>query len=166
MVLYGPKAAGKSQIAEALYQTYGVRQLDADEIVLDLLSHGSQPDPLDGWLIPVERAVMAALRDNVAVSIEATGAWDSDWQLAQDLHASGVRVLRVWVCAPLEMTLDRLARRVSRKVPTTQEEARSIYTTACARARNQTFDLTLDTGVLRRDQIPDALAPLASSLTQ
>jgi len=140
--------------------------LDADEIVLDLLSHGSQPDPLDGWLIPVERAVMAALRDNVVVSIEATGAWDSDWQLAQDLHASGVRVLRVWACAPLEMTLDRLARRVSRKVPTTQEEARSIYTTACARARNQTFDLTLDTGVLRRDQIPDALAPLASSLTQ
>lgn len=166
MVLYGPKAAGKSQVAEALHQTYGVRPLDADEIVLGLLFHGAQPDPHNGWLIPIERAVMAALRDSVAVSIEATGAWDSDWQLAQDLHTAGVRVLRVWVCAPLAMTLDRLARRVTRKVPTTQEEARSIYTTACARARDQTFDITLDTGVLRHDQIPEALAPLASPLSQ
>lgn len=49
VVLYGPKGAGKSWIAELL-----ARRL---------------------------------------VSVEATGAWDSDWQLADDLERGGTRVV-------------------------------------------------------------------------
>jgi dephospho-CoA kinase len=36
VVLYGPKAAGKSQAAEALRVRYGVRHVEAEAIVLDL----------------------------------------------------------------------------------------------------------------------------------
>ena len=73
----------------------------ADELVLELIASGAEPDPSTGWMVPVERAVMAALRDHAAVSVEATGAWDTDWQLALDLQTAGARILRIWVCAPL-----------------------------------------------------------------
>lgn len=166
VVLYGPKAAGKSQVGEALSDLYGVIPVDADEIVLDLLADAREPDPENGWLTPIEQAVTAALRDNAAVSVEATGAWDSDWQLALDLEAIPARVLRVWVSAPLEVTLDRLARRTSSKAPTTPDEARWIYDMSRARAASQQFDLSLDTGLLRHDEIPDALAPMAAALRE
>lgn len=166
VVLYGPKAAGKSQVGEALGDLFGVIPVDADEIVLDLLADGRQPDPRNGWLTPIEQAVTAALRNNAAVSVEATGAWDSDWQLAQNLKAIPAHVLRVWVSAPLEVTLDRLACRTSRKAPTTPDEARRVYGVSRAQAAKQKFDLSLDTGMLRHDEIPDALAPLASALRQ
>lgn len=91
-------------------------------------------------LTPIEQAVTAALRDNAAVSVEATGAWDSDWQLALDLEAIPARVLRVWVSAPLEVTLDRLARRASRKAPTTPDAGRWIYDMSRAQAASQQFD--------------------------
>jgi shikimate kinase len=165
VILYGPKAAGKSQVAKALSALHGVVAVDADEIVLNLVSGGARPDPSNGWLLPVEQAVMAAMRDNPAVSVEATGAWDTDWQLALDLQAAGARILRVWVCAPLQVTLDRLASRTaSGKVPSTLEEARTIYRNARARARNQRFDLTLDTGALRQEDLTAAVAPLSSLL--
>ena len=167
VVLYGPKAAGKSQVAEVLSERHGVRPVDADELVLDLISGGAQPDPSTGWLVPVEQAVMAALRDSGAVSVEATGAWDTDWQLARDLQAAGARVLRVWVCAPLQVTLDRLASRTATgKVPSTLDEARTIYRNARARARDQSFDLTLDTGTSGREDLAAVLAPLGSSLME
>ena len=51
------------------------------------------------------------------MTVEATGAWDSDCMLADRLAAAGCRVLSVWVTAPLEVTLQRLAGRPSRKVP-------------------------------------------------
>jgi chloramphenicol 3-O-phosphotransferase len=138
--------------------------VDADELVLDLLAGGAQPDPRHGWLTPVEQAVTAALRDHHAVSVEATGAWESDWQLPLDLEAAGARVLRVWVDAPLEVTLDRLAHRTSARAPTTEGEARWIHRTARARAEGRTFDLRLDTGGLQPDDLADALAPLAPHL--
>lgn len=165
VAIYGPKGAGKSQVAQALHERYGVVPVDPDEVVLDLLSRGAQPHPTDGWLMPVEQAVLDALRGNRAVSVEATGAWTSDWQLARDVEATGVQVLRIWVCSPLQTTLDRLARRTSRKAQTTVEEARSIYQFACDQARNQWFDLRLDTGRLHLDDLPAALFPLAASLT-
>jgi hypothetical protein len=48
----------------------------------------------------------------LALSIcRATGARDSDWILADRLAAAGYRQLQVWVTAPLDVALDRLADR-------------------------------------------------------
>lgn len=138
--------------------------MDADDIVLELLAQGAQPDPETGWLTSIEQAVMTALRAGSVVSVEATGAWDSDWRLARDLESIGARVLRIWVCAPLEVTLDRLAGRTSRKAPTTPDEARWIYQAARRQARHHNFDLVLDTGLLPEDELAAALAPLAAPL--
>lgn len=90
IVLYGPKAVGKSWVAQALVDRLGVRHVDVDALVLDLLAAGVRPDPADGWLAWVEQRVVAALDTYPLVSVEATGAWDSDWRLADDLEARGV----------------------------------------------------------------------------
>jgi hypothetical protein len=95
---------------------------------------------------------------------EATGAWDSDWQLAKDLEDLGHVVLTVWVSAPLALTLRRLAERTARKAPVTQAEARAIWTAANDRSRQHTFDLTLNTGEVGKEELPGALAPLTSRL--
>jgi chloramphenicol 3-O-phosphotransferase len=127
VVLYGPKAVGKSWVAEVLQQRAGVHHVDADELVLDLLEQGVRPDPELGWLGHVEGAVQFALDRHRRVSVEATGAWDSDGMLADRLIAGGVRVVAVWVTTPLEVTLDRLSRRSTRKVVTTPQQARWIH---------------------------------------
>jgi chloramphenicol 3-O-phosphotransferase len=116
VVLYGPKAAGKSQIALVLQTEHG--------------------------------------------------AWDSDWQLADDLEAAGIRVLRIWISAPLEVTLDRLAGRASRRAPMTAEEARWIWTAATEQSLQHRFELVLDTGDLDLLEIRDALAPLIPLLAR
>ena len=59
--------------------------------VMDLLAQGNGPDPELGRLPKVEGAVERALRTSAAVSVEATGAWDSDWQLTSDLEGRGHR---------------------------------------------------------------------------
>ena len=166
VVLYGPKAAGKSQLAEILRAKHRVTHIDADMLVLDLLARGVRPHAQLGWLAQVEDAVEAALDAGGAVSVEATGAWDSDWQLATDLENRGHRVLRVWVCAPLDLTLRRLAERIAPKAPVTQAEARAIWTAANDRARNHTFDLALDTSEVEKEELPHALAPLAARLAK
>jgi cytidylate kinase len=93
--------------------------------------------------------------------VEATGAWDSDWLLADRLAAAGYRVLRVWVTAPLEITLDRLARRQSRKVPVTAEEAQWIHDEATRRASPRSFAAVVDTSgppaASRLDQLVESL---------
>jgi shikimate kinase len=164
VVLYGPKAAGKSQVAEVLRARHLVAHVDADAVVLHKLAAGVYPHPGHGWLSHIERAVSSALDTHPAVSVEATGAWDSDWRLADDLKAAGNHVLRVWVSAPLELTLDRLAGRTTRKPPVTDDEARWIYATAHERARGRRFELVLDTGQLRKDDLPGAVAPLTALL--
>ena len=40
LVLYGPKAVGKSQVADVLQRRLGVHYVDADRLVLDLLAAG------------------------------------------------------------------------------------------------------------------------------
>lgn len=145
IVLYGPKAAGKSQVAGALRKR-GVADVDADELALDLLARGAQPHPQLGWLSEVESAVAEALREHDAVSVEATGALDSDWQLAEDFEAQGQQVLKVWVWALLALTLRRLATRG--RVPGPDHHGRGEVHVACrvrsglepsrsARARHQ-----------------------------
>jgi hypothetical protein len=107
----------------------------------------------------VEDAVEHTLRTSATVSVEATGAWDSDWQLIRDLEDRGHRVLTVWASAPLEVTLQRLAERAGPTVPVTQVEARAIWTAANDRASSHVFDLALDTSDIRREDLPHALAP-------
>lgn len=145
MVLYGPKAAGKSWVAAELDRRAGVHHVDADRLVLELSARGRSPDPEQGWLAEVEEAVRRATDEHERVSVEATGAWESDWMLAGHLAAAGCRVLTVWVTAPLEVTLDRLAHRRSRRVPVSPREARWIHTEASRRAASRTFTATIDT---------------------
>jgi hypothetical protein len=133
--------------------------------VLELMATNSQPHPEDGWLAQVEAAVLSAVRTWPAVSVEATGAWTSDWKLATDLKAAGQRVVCVWIFAPLEVTLRRLAARSAPRAPVTEDEARSIWTAACRRAERHDFDLVLDTSRLRPDDLPSALAPLTTMLS-
>jgi shikimate kinase len=163
IVLYGPKAAGKSQVAAALRKR-GVAHVDADELVLDLLAQGAQPHPQLGWLSQVEAAVAEALAEHEAVSVEATGAWDSDWQLAEDFEAQGQQVLQVWVWAPLDVTLCRLATRGERRVAITMDEARSLWLASSDQASSRHFQLVLDTSQLEPHDLDHATAPLAALL--
>jgi len=94
----------------------------------------------------VRRRVVDALARHALVTVEATGAWDSDWRLADDLEAAGARVLRVWVSAPREVAMGRLAGRTSQRVPVSAEEASWIYDQATARAAGRQLDAWIDTG--------------------
>ena len=160
-MLYGPKAAGKSWVAAELTRRAGVHHVDADLLVLDLLGRGARPDPSTGWLDQVETAVRQAVGEHPCVSVEATGAWDSDWMLADRLAAAGCRVLTVWVSAPLEVTLRRLARRRSRKVPVSRREASRIHAEATRRAATRSFATVID---MSGPQDPDKLDPLLALL--
>jgi predicted kinase len=146
IVLYGPKAVGKSWIAEVLQTHLGVAHVDADELVGDLLAAGTPPDPVDGWLTWVRRRVVDALARHALVSVEATGAWDSDWRLADDLEVAGATVLRMWVSAPREVAMGRLAGRTSQRVPVSSEEASWTYDQATARAASRRLDARIEIG--------------------
>jgi shikimate kinase len=145
LLLAGPKGVGKSWIAGIVERELGVRYLDADALILDLVAEGIHPDPEDGWLDDVERAVVGALLETEAISVEVTGAWESDYKLAQHLEDRGHRVIRVWVIAPRDETIARLKARLARKYPVTEAEARSTYERACARAAREQWDVVLET---------------------
>jgi shikimate kinase len=162
VVLYGPKAAGKSWVAQQLERRAGVHHVDADRLVLQLLARGESADPALGWLDPVEQAVLAAAVDYAQVSVEATGAWPSDWELSRRLGSAGQRVLRVWVTAPLAVTLERLASRPAGKVPATRAEARRLYSEATRRAAQEALDLVLDTDGQPNEAVVDPLLRLLS----
>lgn len=144
LVLYGPKAAGKTWVARGLHERLGVHHVDPDVLVGELMARGREPDPEHGWLADVEAAVVAALAERDAVSVEATGAWDSDWELAERLRRAGVRVLTIWLDAPLDETLRRLRTREAGRVPVTERDARAIHAAACTRAARERFDLRID----------------------
>ena len=90
--------------------------------------------------------MVAVLDTHQLVSVEATGAWDSDWRLADDLEVRGVRVLRVWVSAPKQLALQRLADRTIRRVPVSAREADWIYDQATTKAAGRHLDARIDTG--------------------
>ena len=157
LLLAGPKGAGKSWVAQIAAREFGVHYLDADVLILALLENGASPDPEDGWLVPVQDAVLDALDRWPAVSAEITGAWDSDYKLARNIERRGHRVVRLLISAPLEETLARLRGRTSRKVPVSEGEARSTYTRAEDRARQEHWDARLDTSGIERPQAAAAL---------
>jgi hypothetical protein len=145
LLLAGPKGVGKSWVAQIAERDFAVHYLDADLLILALLHDGSSPDPEDGWLQPVQVAVFDALARYPAVSVEITGAWESDYKLAHNVQQRGHRVLRLLISATLEETLARLRTRTSRKVPVSDDEARATYVQARNRARREHWDARLDT---------------------
>jgi shikimate kinase len=154
IVLYGPKAAGKTEVARRLRAHLGVQHVDPDALVLEWVAEGMHQHPVVGWRPRVDEAVREALQYTPAVSVEATGAYESDWQLADGLRASGVDVITVWLHAPWEVCRERLRARTEQRVPITEDEARRIYFDAARHASGRTFDLQLDTtGPLDGDEI-------------
>lgn len=144
VVIMGAKAVGKSWVADVLERHFGVYHVDADTLVLDLVAHTQTPDKGLGWLTPVEAALVQALTLHDAVSVEATGAWDSDWMLLDRLRHRGVTVRTIWVHAALDQSLARLAARTTPKVPISETEARRIYAESTRRAAKASFDLVVD----------------------
>lgn len=92
IVVYGPKAVGKTWIARVLEDRLDVRYVNADELIPRLQSQGREAHPTFGWLDPVVDTVVRTAQGWDAVSIEATGAWPSDWELPERLAAAGLMV--------------------------------------------------------------------------
>jgi hypothetical protein len=129
-----------------------------------IVAQGSRRDPDDGWLRPVQAAVLDALTRHPAVSAEITGAWDSDDTLVRDVRDAGHRLVRVWIIATLEETLARLRTRTSRKVSVSETEARSTRRRAVDRARAETWDATIEaSGAERSDVVKAVLQRLIAS---
>ena len=145
VVLYGPKAAGKTRLARRLSDELSVNHVDPDELVLNWTAQGLKPDPELGWLEPVLKKITSTLETSDTVSVEATGAWNSDWQLADILESAGINVLRIWLNAPEEILIERLRSRPEKRFPVTEAEAKKIYEKATAEARNRSFVLKLCT---------------------
>jgi shikimate kinase len=143
VVLYGPKGAGKSFLARRLAEV-GVFHVDPDPLIHGLLAAGRAPDPVEGWLRDVLRECFSALQRESIISVEATGAYESDWRLRDELGRNGHRVVRVWVYARLDVTLERLSERTGR-APLTRQQAETMYELATARAETVDFDFVIDT---------------------
>ena len=123
VVVMGPKAVGKSWVAQVLSSRLGIYHVETDALILELMELGHEPDADIGWLASVEGLVVTALEQHPAVSVEATGAWDSDWLLIDRLRDRDITVCTVWVNATLHQSLVRLHERTARKVPTSESEA-------------------------------------------
>lgn len=162
LLLYGPKGVGKSEVARTLQDHLDVRHVDTDRLVLELLSVGTLPDARLGWLRQVEDAVEAALADHAVVSVEATGAYDTDWLLLEHFAETGVRTVPIWVWAPEQVVIERLRERdATAKVAVSEREARRIHRVATTNARERPFVVTFDTSMpLTIAEVVDAVAPL------
>lgn len=161
LLLAGPRGVGKSWVAEIAERDFDVHYVDADLLILDLLENGAQPDPENGWLEPVRAAVFDALTTYPAVSAEITGAWDSDYKLADEAEQRGHRVVRLLISAPLHETLQRLRTRTAKKVPVSDEEAQATFARVQDRVPGERWDATLDTsGDEQRENVKRVLRQL------
>jgi hypothetical protein len=139
-----------------------VHHVDVDALVVDLLAAGVQPDPADGLLVWVAQRVVAALDTHQPVSVEATGTWDDDWRLADDLQARGrPGPAGVGVGPPKQVALQRLADRTTRGLPVSPQLASWIYDQATIQAAGRRLDVRIDTG---EQQDPAAVVALLRRL--
>ncbi len=160
VLLYGPKAVGKSVVARVLEERLGVSHVDADALILDCISAGVQPYPASGWLRPVERAVEAALAKHPVVSVEATGAYSSDWMLQERLAAAAARVIPILVWTDERTAMARLeSRNSTRKVAVGRAEAARIYQAVNRQRRQRRFAVIVNTSeTLDENRLVDAIA--------
>ncbi len=148
-------------MAAVAVERLGLHHVDADDLVLELTAAGEEPHPEHGWLWPVRRAVLRALQDHRVVSVEATGAWDSDWELADSLASEGLRVLRVLVWTTRATSLRRLAQRGAGRAPVTTEQAAWIYDAATTNFAGVRWDAVIDTSERQDSEVVvAALEPL------
>ena len=79
LVIMGPKAVGKSWVADVLARHLAVHHVDPAAVILDLPARGESPRVDTGWLAPVEEALDEGLSQHGRICTEATGARDTDW---------------------------------------------------------------------------------------
>jgi hypothetical protein len=147
-----------------LEEALGVRHFDADPLILDLVARGIVPHPVDGWSPWVQPEVERLLADNGLASVEAVGAYEADFDIADRMETRGHRVIRVWLTAPVEETLSRLRSRTVPRAPTTEEAARESYRKATEIAARRRWDLVFDaSGAPDPDRLLAALGPLLTN---
>jgi gluconate kinase len=145
VVIYGPKGAGKSYLARMLERELGIHHIDPDALVLRWIEEkGMQPDQKDGWLQNLVESATNALRTRNVISIEATGAWDSDWKLPALLKDAGHDVITIRLLIDRATAMTRLSTRKEARVPVSASEADRIWKEADVRRRTQTVDLEID----------------------
>jgi gluconate kinase len=144
VVLYGPKGAGKSHLARLLERELGIKHVDPDALVLEWTRQGLRPDPRNGWLTEIVAATKSVLETHDAVSLEATGAWDSDWKLPGLLKGAGHDVITIRLLIDHAIAMTRLSTRKEARVPISASEAEHIWKEAAARRNSQNVDLEID----------------------
>lgn len=144
IIVYGPKAAGKSYLSRALERELGISHIDPDARVLEWIEQGRRPDPRHGWLTEIVTATKSALETHKAVSLEATGAWDSDWTLPGLLMDAGHTVITIRLLIDHATAMARLSARQETRVPVSASEAERIWNEANARRKSQNVDLEID----------------------
>jgi adenylate kinase family enzyme len=144
VILYGPKGAGKSHLARLLERELGISHIDPDALVLEWIEQGRRPDPKNGWLTEIVAATKSALETHKAVSLEATGAWDSDWMLPGLLKDAGHAVITIRLLIDHATAMARLSARQEMRVPVSASEVERIWNEANARRKGQNVDLEID----------------------
>jgi adenylate kinase family enzyme len=144
VVIYGPKGAGKSYLARLLERELGISHIDPDVLVLEWTEQGRRPDPKNGWLTEIVRATKPVLETHKAVSLEATGAWDSDWTLSALLKDAGHDVVTIRLLIDRATAMARFSAREDARVPVSVSEAQRIWKEADARRQRRKVDLEID----------------------
>jgi shikimate kinase len=144
VIVYGPKAAGKSYLSRALEGELGIYHIDPDALVLEWIKQGLRADLENGWLQEIVAAVKFALETRNAVSLEATGAWDSDWKLPELLKDAGHDVITIRLLIDPATAMSRLSTRKEERIPISASEAEHIWKAADARRGKQKVDLEID----------------------
>jgi shikimate kinase len=142
--MYGPKGAGKSYLARSLERELKISHIDPDALILEWTKQGLRPDRESGWLTEIVAATKSALETHNAASLEATGAWDSDWKLPRLLKDAGHDVITIRLLIDRATTMMRLSARKEARVPVSASEADHIWKEADARRKNQKVDLEID----------------------
>jgi hypothetical protein len=144
VILYGPKAAGKTHLARTLDRQLGVYPIDPDRLIIEWIAQGLEPDPTDGWLENILNATRCAIAKHHFISVEATGAWDSDWKLARLMEDEGHKVLKFRINVPRSLATARLQNRQEARVLISNEEANWIWDQVELSHESHPVDLEID----------------------